>query len=100
MKPAKDLSKEAPRSPRIRLRNYVILGRTIDKCRAFLNGTLGDYHFDCPLDKMLFEFESLNVDDFKNCVASSENDDDIAFWVEESGVRKTDTEIQQWSADM
>ena len=98
MKQAKDLSKEPPRSPRVRLRNYVILARTIDKCRALLNGTIGEYHFDCPLDNILFGFENLKADDFKNCVASSENDDDIAFWVEESGIRKTDTEIQEWSA--
>src|SRR5882724_8082279 len=46
----KHLTKEAPRSPRIRVGGYAILGRTIDKCRALVAGNIGEYHFDCPLD--------------------------------------------------
>ncbi len=57
---AKDLTKEPPRSPRERIGGYAMLCRTIDKCRAHLAGQVGDYHFDCPLDKTLFGFESLN----------------------------------------
>jgi Domain of unknown function (DUF5069) len=38
----KDLSKEAPRSPRIRVGGYAILGRTIDKCRALVAGNIGE----------------------------------------------------------
>ena len=29
-------------------------GRTIDKCRALVGGNIGEYHFDRPLDNMLF----------------------------------------------
>ncbi len=56
----KDLTKEAPRSPRIRVGGYAILGRTIDKCRALVAGNIGEYHFDCPLDNMLFGFKGVN----------------------------------------
>src|SRR4029077_20935443 len=49
-KKGKDLTKEPPRSPKTRVGGYVILGRTIDKCRALLWGNIGEYHFDCPLD--------------------------------------------------
>src|SRR5437879_3806180 len=51
---AKDLTQEPPRSPRERLGGFVIFARTVDKCRADLAGTIGEYHFDCPLDNMLF----------------------------------------------
>ncbi|PYL34793.1 MAG: hypothetical protein DMF35_04000 [Verrucomicrobia bacterium] len=61
----KDLTKEAPRSPRIRVGGYAILGRTIDKCRALVAGNIGEYHFDCPLDNMLFGFKGVKGDDFK-----------------------------------
>ena len=61
----KDLIKEAPRSPRIRVGGYAILGRTLDKCRALVAGNIGEYHFDCPLDNMLFGFKGVKGDDFK-----------------------------------
>src|ERR1700677_2807447 len=38
----KDLSKEPPRSPRVRMGGYSILVRMIDKGRAALNGTVGE----------------------------------------------------------
>lgn len=97
MTPAKDLSKEAPRSPRVRLRNYVILARTIDKCRASIAGTLGDYDFNCPLDNILFEFKHVKGEDFKYTVANSEHDDDIALWLDQAGTHRTEGEIEEWS---
>jgi hypothetical protein len=64
-KNGKDLTKEPPRSPKTRVGGYVILGRTIDKCRALLWGNIGEYHFDCPLDNMLFGWKRIIGDDFK-----------------------------------
>jgi hypothetical protein len=55
----KNLKKEAPRSPRVRVGGYAILGRTIDKGRAMVAGSIGDYHFNCPLDNMLFDFKGV-----------------------------------------
>src|SRR5436309_2709450 len=62
---AKDLTKEPPRSPKMRVGGYAILGRTTDKCRALLWGNLGEYHFDCPLDNMLFGFKGIKGENFK-----------------------------------
>jgi uncharacterized protein DUF5069 len=53
----KDLSKEPPRSPRERIGGYCILGRMIDKGRAALDGTTGQYEFNCGMDQMLFRFK-------------------------------------------
>ena len=64
-KKGKDFTKEPPRSPKTRVSGYAILGRTIDKCRALLWGNIGEYHFDCPLDNMLFGFKGIKGDDFK-----------------------------------
>ncbi|NJR42809.1 MAG: DUF5069 domain-containing protein [Akkermansiaceae bacterium] len=44
MNTAKDLSKEAPTSPRIRVGGYAILARAADKGRADLAGICGGYH--------------------------------------------------------
>jgi len=62
----KDLTKESPRSPRIRVGGYAILGRTLDKCRALVRGNIGEYHFDCPLDNTLFGFKGVKGADFKS----------------------------------
>ena len=51
---AKDLTHEFPRSPRETLAGYVLAARVLDKCRAAIAGTLGEYHFDCPLDRFFF----------------------------------------------
>ena len=46
LKDAKNLSRQPPRSPRQRLGGYAIMPRMIDKGRATIAGTAGEYHFD------------------------------------------------------
>lgn len=96
---AKDLTKEPPRPPSQRLGGFTILARTIDKCRAHLAGTIGDYHFDCPLDNVLFGFKGIKGDPFKAFVATGADDEEIVRWVHENGVRKTEAEIVKFSDD-
>ena len=95
----KDLTKEPPRSPKMRLDGYVILARTIDKCRALLWGNIGEYHFDCPLDNMLFGFKGIRGDDFKAFVETGASDDEIARWVDRSGTRRSEEEKRVWCED-
>lgn len=92
----KDLTKEAPRSPKTRVGGYVILGRTLDKCRALLWGDIGEYHFDCPLDNMLFGWKGIKGDDFKAKVETGASDEEMVKWVDEQGTRKTDAEKRAW----
>jgi hypothetical protein len=93
----KDLSKDAPRSPRIRVGGYVILGRTIDKCRALVAGDIGEYHFDCPLDNMLFGFKGVNGPDFKAQIENGASDQQMAEWLDRNGNEKTPEETKRWS---
>ena len=93
----KDLKKEPPRSPRIRVGGYAILGRTIDKCRALAAGNIGEYHFDCPLDNMLFGFKGVNGDDFKAQIERGASDQEILEWLNQGGENKTPSEIRRWS---
>src|SRR5256712_12573128 len=85
----KDLTKEAPRSPRIRVGGYAILGRTIDKCRALVAGNIGEYHFDCPLDNMLFGFKGVKGDDFKAQIENGASDQEMVEWLNQNGGGKT-----------
>jgi hypothetical protein len=93
----KDLTREAPRSPRIRVGGYVILGRTIDKCRALVAGDIGEYHFDCPLDNMLFGFKGVAGPDFKAQVENGASDQQLAEWIDGNGQPKTPEEVKRWS---
>lgn len=92
----KDLSKEAPRSPKLQLDGFVIIARTIDKCRATIAGTPGEYHFDCPLDNTLFSFKGIKGADFKAFVETGADDAAIVEWVKTHGTPKTDAEIAAW----
>lgn len=97
MKHKTDLTSRSPRSARTRIHNYAILARTIDKCRASIDGTLGDYHFDCPLDNMLFSFKGVKSDDFKAKVQAAASDIDIAMWLDQAGTPRSENEVAGWS---
>jgi len=93
----RDLTQQAPHSPRDRFGGFAIIGRTVDKCRASISGKLGEYHYDCPLDNRLFSFKGINADQFKIAVASATNYEDVAAWLQVNGAPKTPEEISAWS---
>jgi len=97
---AKDLSKTVPRSARDTLAGYVIAARTLDKCRAVLAGTQGDYHFDCPLDNFFFGFAEIKGDDFKDFVATGATDDEVAGWITQNAKQRERSEIVEWNNDL
>ena len=95
-----DLTKEFPRSPRATLGGYVVAARTLDKCRAVIAGTNGEYHYDCPLDQNFFDFTGIDSDDFKEFVATGADDEGVANWIKENAVEHTNEEIVQWNNDL
>lgn len=97
---APDLAKSFPRSPRDLLAGYVVAARTLDKCRAVLAGTAGEYHFDCPLDRTFFEFTGISSDDFRNFVATGALDDEVAGWITEHSKVRKDIDRIVWNNEM
>jgi hypothetical protein len=96
----RNLNNEAPHSPRERIAGFAIACRTVDKCRASLAGTLGAYHFDCPLDKMLFSFKGVTVEQFKTAVQAAAHYEDVGTWLLANGTVKTPVQIKAWSDEM
>jgi hypothetical protein len=93
-----DLTKEAPRSPYAKINGYGILARTIDKGRATIAGTKGEYHFDCPLDNLLFSFTGIKAADMKKHLEEGKSDEEIGAWVKKaSTIPHTDEEIKAWN---
>ena len=72
-----DLTKTYPRSPYAKLGNLYMLGRTVDKARAKLDGDLGEYLYDCPLDKILFSFLQISAGQLLRIVSEVTEADDI-----------------------
>ena len=97
---ARDLTKEAPHSPRERVAGFAIASRAIDKCRASLAGTSGEYHYDCPLDNLLFRFKGISGEQFKTAVQTAKNYEDVGAWLQANGTVKTPAEIKIWSDEM
>lgn len=97
---AKDLTKDYPRSPRDLLAGYIIAARTLDKCRAFLNNSIGEYHFDCPLDNMFFGFAGITSEQFKEFVSTGAEDEEIAAWIVQHAQPRERIEIIKWNNDL
>jgi hypothetical protein len=96
----RDLTKQAPHSPRERIAGFAIASRAVDKCRASLAGTLGEYHYDCPLDNQLFGFKGITGEQFKTAVQASKDYEDVGAWLQSNGTTKTPAEIKAWSDEM
>ena len=80
---AKDLRADKPRSAHEQLGGFELAARALDKCRATLAGTNGDYEFNCPLDQRFFAQTGLNAQEFRAFVATGATDDEVAQWITE-----------------
>src|SRR5207342_3459822 len=57
-----DLTQRPPRSFRVRLGNYVILARMLDKGRATVAGKNGEYRYNSTTDQRLVQFLGFDPD--------------------------------------
>jgi hypothetical protein len=96
---APDLTRRPPRSPRVRLAGSVILARILDKGRAELAGTAGEYKYNNPMDRHWFRFAGIDPDALKAELAAGKGDGEILTWIADNAAHKREPwEIQQWSA--
>ena len=93
-----DLTTAYPASVREKLLGIVQLQRTIDKGKAFAAGTSGEYNYDCPMDKHLFEYLGLDGDALLDVIKAAGSDQEIVEFVAPYVHAKTDTEIEAFNA--
>jgi hypothetical protein len=94
-----DLTRQPPRSPRVRLGGYVLLPRMLDKGRASLAGKNGEYNYACPLDQRFLEFTGIDPEALKRELATGRGDGEILEWITTHAKHKhTAPEIEAWSA--
>lgn len=79
-----DLTRDVPRSPRAEMGGMKILPRAIDKARAELEGTIGDYtYWGCPINRLLFNALGVTEEEFLDAVRGTKSDDEIVEWIQE-----------------
>ena len=93
---APDLTQHAPRSVRVRLGGYAQLPRLLDKFRAYPAGKLGDYHYNCPMDRTFFDFTGLDHEALLAEVKKGKSDSEMLAWVR-AGTKRLPSEIHAWS---
>lgn len=95
-----DLTKDFPRSPYDMLAGIVMLPRTIDKCRATISGTNGEYHYGCPMDVPVLKFLKVSEEEFMKNVKDLKVDDAVEKWVKGKLAAKNKKDIGRFNNEM
>jgi len=90
-------NKQFPRSPRAKLGEYVLAARVVDKIRADLLGQIGEYHTDCPLDRIWLKFAEIDYSALRDFVATGASDDEVADWIGKNAKARSRQEIIVWN---
>ena len=93
-----NLTERPPRSPRVRLGGFVILPRMLDKARATIAGTNGEYHYNCPLDQHFLSFAGIDPEALLAEIRTGKGDGEILEWIRENSFAKpSELLILDWS---
>ncbi|HXP92558.1 MAG TPA: DUF5069 domain-containing protein [Candidatus Binatia bacterium] len=94
-----DLTKSYPRSVREKMLGIVQLARTIDKGKAVVDGNVGEYNYDCPMDKHLFEYLGLDGEKLLAAIKNAKNDAEIEAYVKPFVAKKSAAELERWNEE-
>ena len=84
----------------MKMADHVHLARMIDKCRAVLAGTEGEYIYPCPMDDRLMEFAGITADQFTAAVKANPSDDLVAKWFTRTVKAHLPAELDAWNQMM
>lgn len=82
---------------RFKLAGYAHLARMIDKCRAVLAGTEGEYIYPCPMDDRLLEFTGITSEQFTAAVTANSTDERVVTWLEKKAKPRRPAELEEWN---
>ena len=92
-----DLTKSAPRSPYDKLGGVVFLPRAIDKGRAELAGTLGDYISRGGRSGRVFDFLGVPEAGFIEALKTRATDAEVWEWVSKHMTARSEEEIEEFN---
>ena len=82
---------------KFKLGGYAHLARMIDKCRAVLARTEGEYIYPCPMDERLLEFVRLTSDQFTVAVTTNTTDEGVLAWFQQHAQPHQPAEVEDWN---
>ena len=85
---------------RVKLAGHVHLARMIDKCRAVLAGTQGEYIYPCPMDERLMEFAGITDDQFTAAVKVNLDDAGVVAWFQQQARSHAPAELDEWNQQL
>jgi hypothetical protein len=94
-----DLTKTYPRSVREKMLGIVQLARTIDKGKAVAFGNAGEYNYDCPMDKHLFEYLDLDGAKLLDVIKNAKSDADIEAYLKPIVAKKSPAELEKFNEE-
>ena len=94
-----DLTTTYPRSVRDKWLGIVQLGRALDKGKAKAHGNLGEYSYDCPMDKAVFDFLGMDGEEFLNVIKNAKSDAEIEAYAKPFVDKKSPDEIARWNEE-
>ncbi|HEX4140655.1 MAG TPA: DUF5069 domain-containing protein [Candidatus Methylacidiphilales bacterium] len=94
---ALDLTRQFPASPHAMLGGFVLANRCVDKGRAELAGTAGEYHFDCPLDNFFLGFAGIKGSDLRDFLATGADNAAVSAWIEKNAKKRERIEVIKWN---
>jgi hypothetical protein len=85
---------------RTALAGYAHLARMIDKCRAVLAGTEGEYIYPCPMDERLLEFAGIRSEEFTAAVKANPSDEGVVTWFQEAAAPHPPEQVAAWNREL
>jgi len=83
----------------VRLGGYAMLPRILDKARAALRGTAGDYKYGNPMDQHFFGFTGLTQEALLEEVKAGAGDGELLLWINaHANPQRAPHEVRAWSA--
>ena len=75
------------------------LGRALDKAKAQAFGNPGEYNYDCPMDKAVFDFLGMDGEEFLDVVKNAKSDAEIESYAKQFVDKKSPQEIESWNRE-
>ncbi len=96
----RDLTTGYPRSVRDKgVLGVVQLARAIDKGIATANGLNGEYNFDCPMDKGVFDFFGVDGNALMDVIKRAQTESEIEAYLKPYAGKKSPQEIDGFNAE-
>jgi hypothetical protein len=94
----RDLTTGYPRSVREKYLGVVQLGRAVDKGAALAGGLNGEYNYDCPMDKAVFEFLGVDPNALLDVIKRANTEADVDAYLKPIVERKSAQELEGFNA--